>query len=74
MFGLLALGGDIGCSVGPWLTGKVSDIYLSVNEGTANTAALSTAAIKAGLLAAIVFPILMMILLLVMRRMKAARE
>ena len=29
MFGLLAISGDIGCSVGPWLTGVVSDAMQS---------------------------------------------
>ncbi len=69
MFGLLALGGDIGCSSGPWLTGAVSDLYLSLKEGGADV--LAEEAIKAGLLAAIVFPILMVVLLFVMKRMKA---
>ncbi len=71
MFGLLALGGDIGCSVGPWLTGRVSDLYIAANEGTVSGNILANQAIKTGLLAAIVFPILMVILLFAMRRMKA---
>ncbi|MCL1793400.1 MAG: MFS transporter [Oscillospiraceae bacterium] len=43
MFAILALGGDLGCSVGPWLTGIVAD------QKDLNT----------GLLAAIIFPVLM---------------
>lgn len=67
MFAILAFGGDIGCSVGPWLTGKVSDLYLSVNLGAEEA---SQSAIKAGLLAASVFPLAMMLLILTIRRLK----
>jgi len=69
MFGLLALGGDIGCSAGPWVTGKVSDMYLAFTQtGTAES--LSNQAIKTGLLAAIVFPCAMLVLLLIMKKLK----
>ncbi len=70
MFGLLALGGDIGCSVGPWLTGAVSDLYIELNQTAAAAENLNNLAIKTGLLAAIVFPVLMVLLLLVMRGLK----
>ena len=56
LFSLLALGGDLGCSVGPWLTGKVSDVYL--NRLTEVTAAAESQAIRYGLLAAAVFCLL----------------
>jgi len=71
MFGLLALGGDIGCSVGPWLTGAVSDWYIELNKNTADVLTLSNHAIKTGLLAAVIFPVAMVVLLLVMKRIKA---
>ncbi len=71
MFGLLALGGDIGCSVGPWLTGRVSDLYIAANEGVMSAELLANHAIKAGLFAAMAFPVLMVLLLLVMKRLKA---
>lgn len=63
MFTLLALGGDTGCSLGPWVTGVVSDLYLSMNGGA------ESQAIRYGLLAAIVFPVVMLILLAVMRKL-----
>ena len=47
MFAVLALGGDLGCSVGPWLTGVVAD-WKDLN---------------AGLIAAIIFPLMMLVLL-----------
>lgn len=62
---LLALGGDIGCSLGPWVTGKVSDLYLA-----AASVPDESAAIRAGLLVAAIFPILMVITLTVMKKMK----
>lgn len=70
MFGLLALGGDIGCSVGPWVTGAVSDLYLELNKATELIENLSNRAIKTGLLAAIVFPVMMAVFLLIMRKIK----
>ena len=69
MFGLLALGGDIGCSAGPWVTGKVSDMYLAFTQ-TGTVENLSNQAIKTGLLAAIVFPCAMLVLLLIMKKLK----
>ena len=53
LFALLALAGDIGCSVGPGLVGWVSDWWL-VAGGVS-----SVDAIKLGLLAAAVFPLLL---------------
>ena len=56
LFAFLALAGDVGCSLGPWITGKVSDTYLALNAS-----ATSSDALRAGLLAACVFPIVMII-------------
>lgn len=55
LFAFLALAGDVGCSLGPWITGKVSDTYLALNAAATNSDAL-----RAGLLAACVFPVVMM--------------
>lgn len=68
MFGILAMAGDLGCSVGPWLTGFVADI----TEGSEflAAAALKTGldseqmAIKFGLLVGIIFPLFMVVSLL----------
>ncbi len=49
MFGLLALGGDIGCSLGPTFTGLIADFYHSD--------------LKIGILAAIIFPVIMLLTL-----------
>ena len=47
MFALLALGGDFGCSAGPTLVGFVSD--------------LAGDNLKMGILASIVFPVLLLV-------------
>ncbi len=62
MFALLALAGDLGCSVGPGLVGAVADI--------------SGAQIQAGLLAALVFPLLLLggLLALKKQRRRAASK
>lgn len=58
MFALLALAGDLGCASGPAVVSVVSGFYPDLG-------------IKAGLAAAIVFPALMILLLVVGRaRMK----
>lgn len=56
MFALLALGGDIGCSGGPTLVGMVSG---ALNDN-----------LKIGVLAGIVFPILLLIGVLLCRKSK----
>lgn len=59
MFALLALAGDVGCSAGPALVGIVSD-----KAGTLNT----------GLLAAIIFPLILIISILSLRKAKRGRK
>ncbi len=54
MFALLALAGDVGCSGGPTTVGLVANVF---NEN-----------LKAGLLAAIVFPIIMIVCCLIYKR------
>ena len=54
MFALLALAGDLGCAGGPTLAGLVSDAC--------------GGALRAGILAAIIFPLLMLLCMLLMRK------
>lgn len=67
LFSMLALGGDLGCSVGPWLTGKVSDSYLASLETI--TAAAESQAIRYGLFAAAIFPLIMFLLVFIMKKL-----
>ncbi|HIZ56932.1 MAG TPA: MFS transporter [Firmicutes bacterium] len=57
MFAMLALAGDLGCSAGPTLVGMVS------NAADGN--------MKAGILAAIIFPVILTVCLLAQRRKNA---
>lgn len=72
MFGVLAVAGDLGCSVGPWLTGIVSaavaksDTLLNLGNALGFDAQQST--IKLGLLAAAVFPVITVICIVSGRR------
>ena len=56
MFALLALGGDIGCSGGPTLVGMVSGAFGDN--------------LKMGILAGIIFPVLLLIGVILCRRQK----
>ena len=65
MFGVLAIFGDIGCSVGPWLTGIVSDSAQKLPQLTALTEKYSLSieqiGLKAGILIGIIFPVTMLL-------------
>ena len=65
MFSLLALCGDIGCSVGPGMVGWISDAMQQAGEPT-------LLALKWGLAAAIAFPLLLVITLRVLQRKNPA--
>ena len=58
MFALLALAGDLGCAGGPTLAGFVSDAC--------------GGALRAGILAAIIFPLLMLLCMLLVRKQRGA--
>lgn len=72
LFGLYAICGDIGCSVGPWLTGLVSDLTQK-NEsllawGQSVGWSAETLGLRVGLLSATVFPLLLLICTLLLAR------
>ena len=56
MFAFLALAGDFGCSFGPTIVGVATDI---LNDD-----------IKRGVFAAVIFPVLLIIALFVMKKLK----
>lgn len=74
MFSILALCGDLGCSFGPWLTGKVSDVsqsnvhILSVASRFALDA--EQAGLRTGMIAASVFPLVIFVGLIFFREKK----
>lgn len=68
MFALLAAFGDIGCSLGPWLTGLVSDLVQRRAPGAEELG------LKSGLAAAAVFPAVMIVCLLLMKNKPAGAD
>ena len=65
MFGILAIFGDLGASVGPWLAGFVSDLSqqsaLVQDLGLARGLGLEQVGLRVGLLVGIFFPVLMLL-------------
>ena len=61
MFGIMAVFGDMGCSVGPWVIGFVSEFTIATGEAQA---------LRYGVLAAAIFPIVMLIGTLVLQKKK----
>jgi fucose permease len=76
MFGILAICGDLGCSFGPWLAGKISDNVQESGQSLTvwmnSSLDLEQIGLRSGLLIAIVFPLLMGLSLLVFKRTKKA--
>ncbi len=71
LFALMAIGGDIGCSAGPYLTGVVSDA-VSGSERVLSMAAQNGISpeqlgLKAGILSGIIFPVLLLVGTLLMK-------
>ncbi len=65
MFGILAICGDIGCSLGPWITGMISDYFTKNNQILSfwpnRDLDVEQLAIRFGLLVAVIFPLIMLI-------------
>ncbi len=65
LFGLLAVAGDLGCAMGPWLAGLVSAAVIEA-PATAGTAArfgftVTDLGLRTGILIGLIFPILLII-------------
>ncbi len=58
LFGMIALFGDIGCSVGPWMLGAVADNYNNL---------------KSGYIACLVFPILIVLISVFLKKEKVEK-
>ncbi len=77
LFSLLAICGDIGCSVGPWLTGLVSN---HINTDTFSTLrpftglACDQIALKCGLFAAGIFPVIMIAAVIVFMTIRKKKK
>lgn len=78
MFGILAIFGDLGGSVGPWLAGFVSDQAQRAGKlvalGQANGLNPDQLGLKSGLLIAMVFPLLLLIGITRMRKQDTTQK
>lgn len=78
VFSLLALAGDIGCSVGPYITGIVSDAVCSSQNAVGTAAKLSMTidefGMKSGIASGIVFPIFMFVGTVILITKKKAKK
>lgn len=66
LFACLAVAGDIGCSLGPWLTGLVSDAVQQSHSG----AEAVQYGLRAGLITAVLFPVGMLIAMSILSKSK----
>jgi fucose permease len=75
MFGMLAVMGDVGAATGPWLAGFASDLAQASTRLTTWAAGIGLTpeqvGLRAGLLVAIVFPLVMVLGLLWLRNEKS---
>ena len=68
MFGLLALMGDVGCSVGPALVGAVSDNAAETFRFLMPTLTNDQIGLRIGMLAGIIFPLFMLIGVILLKK------
>jgi len=76
LFALLALGGDIGCSIGPWVCGGTCSAVSSLAQSNESFMKLSKAVglepeqlgLRSGFLVSALFPLLMLIGLIILSR------
>lgn len=71
-FGILAMSGDIGCSVGPWLIGLISSAAAEAPAFSSQVSALGADSfgLRAGLMIATIFPVLLLVGILFLRTPK----
>lgn len=78
MFSVLALCGDLGCSFGPWLSGKVSDMAQSNGAivSIASRFALDSeqAGLRTGMIVSAIFPLIIFIGLLFFKNKKQKQQ
>lgn len=78
MFGILAVCGDIGCSLGPFITGKISDYFTKGNKLLSLWSDMNLdteqIAIRVGLLVAVIFPAFMLVALIMSKKNTAKNK
>ncbi len=75
MFGILAVFGDVGAALGPWLAGLTSDIAQGSQRlvlwGASNGLNPEQMGLKMGLLVAVIFPVTFVLGILIVRQLRA---
>ncbi len=75
MFGALAISGDFGGSIGPWLAGFVSDLVQKADNftgfGIINAVSKEQLGLKSGLLVSMIFPLLLLTGVLLLKEKKS---
>ena len=71
MFALLSASGDMGCALAPWLVGWSADRVTTWGGGNGMGWKGEALGLRMGLLAAVVFPAMLLVLLIVLRRENA---
>lgn len=74
MFGILALAGDVGCSVGPSLVGTISDHAGSLLAGLMPGLTPDQLGLRTGMLAGMIFPLIMMFGVILLRKWSRERK
>ena len=76
MFGMMAVFGDLGASLGPWMSGVVSDLSQKTNLlqqiQSSTGEELSQLGLKTGLLAAVIFPLVLVLSMLYLKKRRKA--
>lgn len=74
MFGMLAIFGDLGASIGPWLAGLISDMAQKstkiIEVGKVYNINIDQLGLKSGLFVATIFPIILVVGILLMKDKK----
>ena len=76
-FALLAVGGDIGCSLGPWLSGLTTDLVIAHTPAETLThlgLSAEQLGLRSGMLAGVFFTLLLIAGLLISKKLKTADE
>lgn len=76
MFSILALGGDVGCALGPFIVGQVSNSVLKSLSATPSrfSTSIEETALRSGILVATVFPALLFILVFAIKQNKRKKD
>lgn len=78
MFGILAIFGDLGASIGPWLAGLVSDLAQKSTKlaafGESSGLNPEQLGLKSGLFTAMIFPLLLLISIALLKKKRVSNQ